>query len=295
MDYRYYSERVLGEISPRTEDISTEFWRGFVALVESRSRDGWFAERYPKHCFEAPLPVETDSDALGAAFSAHNPHIAWPFNSSEVPQVLDVLDAIEFFGSLVSKPQTRKYHDYGRHNHIISFDRDAGLAEYLAEINTMFRRCDHPYELDASGRVRRMGPPVLGEELAATVFNSGDPELDRILETARRKFLDPDHEIRQESLEKLWDAWERLKTLLPGDKKAGIKALLDMAVSEEKFRERIEHEAKELTDIGNTFMIRHSETDKVPLAVTEHIDYLFHRMFSMILMLLRMRVKNSPR
>jgi len=42
-----------------------------------------------------------------------------------------------------------------------------------------------------------------------------------------------------------------------------------------------------LTDIGNEFMIRHTETSTVPISQSHHVDYLFHRMFSMIRLLLR--------
>jgi hypothetical protein len=291
MGDRYYSERVLGDMPLETEEISATFWGGFVALIKSRSREGWFAERYPKHCFEAPLPVDTDSDALGAAFVAHNPRIPWPFDPNQHPPTLDVLDAVEFFAKSISKPVARTYHDYGRHNHILSFDRNGGVVEYVGEVNTMLRRCGHPYRTDGAGKVQRLGPTILRDELAATVFSSGDLELDRMLELARRNFLDPSLDIRRESLEKLWDAWERLKTLLPGDKKTSVKALLDLAIPEPTFRERVDREATELTSIGNAFMIRHSETNKVPIRESEHVDYLFHRMFSLVLMLLRIRAK----
>ena len=93
--------------------------------------------------------------------------------------------------------------------------------------------------------------------------------------------------MRRESLEKLWDAWERLKTVEGGkDKKAQTKNLLDKAASAE-MRERLEAEALELTEIGNRFMIRHTETDKVPITDLGHVDYLFHRMFSLIELLLK--------
>ena len=55
----------------------------------------------------------------------------------------------------------------------------------------------------------------------------------------------------------------------------------------EPFRTRLDQEARELTDIGNTFMIRHTETDKVPIVDSAHVDYLFHRMFSIIRLLLK--------
>ena len=134
----------------------------------------------------------------------------------------------------------------------------------------------------------RVAPVVVREALRSTVFRTGDADLDSLLDVARAKYLDPDVNIRKESLEKLWDAWERLKTIEPGkDKKESTKALLDKAGSEVAFRQVLEREANELTGIGNTFRIRHSETNKVPVKVSEHIDYLFHRTFSLIRLLLR--------
>ncbi len=283
----YFSERERGEVEREIQDISEAFWAGFVSFVEARSRDGWYAERYPLNCFEAPLPVETDAEGLGKAFTAHNPRVSWPLESEDIPATLDALDAVEFFGRIISMPARRVYHDYGRHNHITNFDRARGFDEYRTEVNTMLRRCGHPYEVNASGQIQRLGPPILRECLASAVFFSGDAELDRLLETARRKFKDPDINVRLEALEKLWDAWERLKTILPGDKKTSLKALLDASVAEPNLRDRVEREARELTDIGNNFMIRHSETGKVPIKETEHVDYLFHRLFALVIMILR--------
>lgn len=35
-------------------------------------------------------------------------------------------------------------------------------------------------------------------------------------------------------------------------------------------------------------MIRHTETDKVPIRGSDHVDYLFQRMFAIIRLLLKM-------
>ncbi|MFC0130687.1 hypothetical protein [Ralstonia solanacearum] len=42
----------------------------------------------------------------------------------------------------------------------------------------------------------------------------------------------------------------------------------------------------QLTEIGNKFMIRHTETDKVPIVESAQVDYLFHRMFAFIRLVL---------
>jgi hypothetical protein len=111
--------------------------------------------------------------------------------------------------------------------------------------------------------------------------------LDELLETARQKFLQPRPEVRKEALEKLWDAWERVKTLDHADKKTSVGLLLDAAAPEPGFRSLLESEARALTAIGNDFMIRHSEVGKTEIQRGTHVDYLFFRMFAMIHVLLK--------
>lgn len=88
------------------------------------------------------------------------------------------------------------------------------------------------------------------------------------------------------ALEKLWDAFERLKTVdVFGNKKQSANALLDNIASAE-FRTFTSTEMKSLTDLGNQFMIRHHETDKHQVPEDAQ-DYLFARMGSLIVFLLR--------
>jgi hypothetical protein len=135
------------------------------------------------------------------------------------------------------------------------------------------------YEL-VHGEVARIAPTGLQEALAQAVFKTGDNDLDRLLETAREKFLNKSLDVRKEALEKLW--------VEPGkDKKTQANALLDKVTTEPNLRARLETEAIELTEIGNKFMIRHTETTKTPITQSAHVDYLLHRMFSLIRLLLR--------
>lgn len=94
--------------------------------------------------------------------------------------------------------------------------------------------------------------------------------------------------VRKEGLEKLWDAWERLKTLEASeDKRRSVGILLDRTATEPNFRRLLEEEANYLTGVGNNFMIRHTEVSKTPIASQEQVDYLFHRMFALIRLILR--------
>lgn len=139
----------------------------------------------------------------------------------------------------------------------------------------------------------RVVPPVLFEAMG-TLPASGDTTLDTLLDDARLKFKDPSPKARSEATEKLWDAWERLKSLeVQGNKRLSVARLLDQCSPETEFRQLLEQEAQQLTAIGNKFHIRHFETDKVALASAAHNDYLFHRLFALIHLLLFSRSRDS--
>jgi hypothetical protein len=290
-DNSYFSESENPPPPRDRDDISSEFWRGFAGLISSLVNDGSFAESFPSPCYDTPLPMDCDRSALGSLFIGENPHMTWPLHTRQTPKTLQALDAVQFFYRHISRvtqryPHTSRSLGY-QHDHFTKFDRSAGQADYLRSVNTLFRRCRHPYELQTAGKIIRLVPPVLREELLPIIFNTGDSELDRLLNTSREKFMSPDAEIRSEGLEKLWDAWERLKTCFSSDKKISSAKLLERAVPEQNLRERIEEEAKSLTYIGNNFMIRHTETNKPRIERPEQVDYLYHRLFALIHLLLR--------
>lgn len=129
-------------------------------------------------------------------------------------------------------------------------------------------------------------PPVLFEAMG-TLPPSGDHILDALLGDACKKFKDAAPKSRAEGTEKLWDAWERLKSVeVQGDKRMSVARLLEQCSPEPTFRARLDAEARELTAIGNSFHIRHFETDKVSISLPEHNDYLFHRLFALMHLLL---------
>ncbi len=104
----------------------------------------------------------------------------------------------------------------------------------------------------------------------------------------------PRIEIRVESLEKIWDAFERLKTYYEENKKSSSERLVDL-VSENNslFSDVINDEFKALTKIGNSFQIRHFEQGKIKLDSNLHIDFLFYRMSCLIHLCLESLKKNN--
>jgi hypothetical protein len=227
----YFSERELGLTHRNKEKIDQVFWGGFTAIVQTCMNNGSLAERFPLNCLDAPIPIGSDEASIKLVFQAEFPVIKWPLNSSNLPDTLSVLDMVEFFYRDISKPTRKEYHPFYKHNHLLLFDQDSGKQQYLKDVNRLFRRNRLAFELQGDGKMVRLEPVVLREALASAVFQSEDQELNRLLKLAREKFRDPDVNIRREAVEKLWGAWERLKTLEPGpDKKKQIEALLARAI-----------------------------------------------------------------
>ena len=108
---------------------------------------------------------------------------------------------------------------------------------------------------------------------------TNDQELDSLINEAKDRFFIP--KDKQIALEKLWDAFERIKTYFGSNKRKSSSELVSITPDGFNF-EFIENEFKLLTKIGNEYRIRHHETDKIELKKSKHIDYLFFRMLSLI-------------
>ena len=214
--------------------------------------------------------------------------LLWPkqeVDPDNPPPDGQIFDVIEFTYEYVAAAMNPTFHSYMSHTHY-AYDQETGRDKFAQDVNRIFERNGVAFAL-VEGEVTRLAPAVIDDLLAQTIFRTGDADLDAMLEAARQKFLNRALDVRRESLEKLWDAWERLKTFEGSDKKKSIGVLLQKACAEPKLRDTLEEEAKCLTRIGNEFMIRHHETDKTPISADEHVDYLFHRLFALISLLLR--------
>jgi hypothetical protein len=116
-----------------------------------------------------------------------------------------------------------------------------------------------------------------------------DEELNKLIEEAKERFLSND---KPTGLEKLWDAYERLKTHFSNitinstekqkkkEKGKSAKKIVDI-ITENFDKDFIDNEFKALTTIGNSYRIRHSERGQRELT-SQHINYFFFRMMSLI-------------
>lgn len=282
---RLFSER-HGQGKPRTAEALDEPTKtGLLGVVSALIDQDAFGLTFPLKCPDGTANSGCDTQSLRAVMAGYG--LIWP-PSAQAGDVSDfqVFDVIEFSYEQVAQPQKGGWHDYYRHHHF-DYDQAQGRARFVETVNQIFERNGIAFELK-DGEIIRLVPGAIQASLATAIFNTGDRALDQMLEDARHKFTNKDLKVRQESLEELWDAWERLKTLEPGaDKKASVKALLDKGAGEPTFRQVLEDEAVRLTKVGNDFMIRHTEVGKVPVDTSIHVDYLFERLFSLVQLLLK--------
>jgi len=300
----YFTDREIGP-RPRIQDeIQLEAWGGIVSIINTLIMKGSFGSAFPDTCPDGGAIVGTNERLLVLAVKAEIPDLVqlkkepsvwgddgeteliridyWPLRPSLKPSTNTILDIIGFCYRHAAEANQLDWHSYYRHHHL-TFDQKNGQSEFRKNINIVFSRNGLAYELREDGHIIRIPPSPLDNLLKVAQFKTGDSELDSMLTTACNKYLTPDIELRRESLEKLWDAWERIKTVLSGkNKKSSAEKLLEKASQEDNFRRMLETEALELTRIGNEFQIRHSETNKIPVKTNEHIDYLFHRLFAII-------------
>ena len=111
-----------------------------------------------------------------------------------------------------------------------------------------------------------------------------DKELNKLIEEAKDRFLNRDD--KQVALEKLWAAFERLKTYFSElekngkDKKQSAIKLIDI-ISNDFDKDFLIDEFNKLTKIGNSYRIRHHEKNKRELS-SRHTNYFFFRMMTVI-------------
>lgn len=205
----YFSDRELGPRARIEQELTPPVWAGIVATVDSLQQSGSFGVRYPQSCLDGQAICGYDAQSLGRAVKAHLPGLDWPLQvdqeNSELysckripfaPATPLTLDLIEFVHDSIAQPILGIHHAFARHHHL-TFDQLAGQEAFRADINLLFARNGVAYELQFNGRISRVLPTVIGEELKRTQFQTGERTLDIFLEECRTKFSSRDPVIRR--------------------------------------------------------------------------------------------------
>ena len=297
----YYTER-HGMRRPvaKTYDISIEKYALLLHCCEKYYNN--LAWKYPAQCpdgqgccgldheqfrldlrYEIPTLYRDTADCIAVPTVHHN-----IFGSNDEEDEYDqfaLLDLIEFFAENVRDVVVGSFHSYFGHYHLTCQNSRNVCAQFRDEINDIFRKTGLLYELNTDLQVERivenssLTPAV--ESAIAAVKEAGAREL---LQEAILLHRSPYPADIRDAVEKLWDAYERLKTYYTTMNKAksAEKIVNDMAAGQAPYVTLFDTEFRALTKIGNDFRIRHHETDKVEITDVRYYDYFFNRCLSLI-------------
>lgn len=256
------------------------------------------AWKYPKECDDGLGCCGLDKDRLADEMKYEIPGLY--INDSrriDVPRIVatsfqngldDVefnpyalLDFIEFMYENVRDIVRNHFHPSRL---TILNSRDV-MIPFQTDINFCFLKTGLLYELKASGEVERViSHDVVTPDIVKSFLSIKEMGIRELLQEAIKLHRRHDPNAVRDSVEKLWDAFERMKTYYRdlGKKDSAKRIVADMTSGSEDYRMLIEEEFDKLTKIGNNFRIRHHETDKIEITDLRYYDYFFNRCVSLI-------------
>ncbi|MEG0857893.1 MAG: hypothetical protein RSG52_15620 [Terrisporobacter sp.] len=196
-----------------------------------------------------------------------------------------LLDLIEYFALNIKDICECWNNRYQNYKTIDCLKTSDIFENFKEEINEIFTEAGLLYELTDEKIIERIvenSPLTIEiENSFAKVHEVGTREL---LKDAVALYKTPNSTARQDSVEKIWDAFERLKTYYTelNKKQSAEKIVNDMSGGNSEFNDLFNDEFKLLTNIGNKYRIRHHETDKIDITDMRYYDYLFNRCLSLI-------------
>jgi len=146
------------------------------------------------------------------------------------------------------------------------------------EVNLIFQNHSFPFKL-AGGKIERANPIIKTNEFIR------EEGLKELIEHASSLYHSNNMSDKQIAVEKLWDAFERLKTYYGAgiEKKASILRIInEISDNDSNFKILFNEEFDKLTKIGNDYRIRHHEMNKINITDSNYYDYFFQRCFALI-------------
>ena len=197
---------------------------------------------------------------------------------------LALIDYIEFFAqNIMDIRVTWNNSKYRNFEYIDCLSTKNIRNNFRDEINNIFNLAGLTFELTANGNIERINECCsFVDEIQKDIEKVNEDGLEELLEEAVKLYKDPNPVSQKYAVEKIWDAFERLKTYYDVNKRQSADKLVNsMAKNNTYFLQVFINEFKVLTEIGNECRIRHHEIDKIEIS-EEYYDYLFQRCISLI-------------
>ena len=204
--------------------------------------------------------------------------------SEENYNQLALIDYIEFFAqNIMDIRVTWNNSTYRNFEYIDCLSTKYISNNFRDEINNIFNLAALTFELNENGNIERINEWYsFVDEIQKDIEKVNEDGLEKLLEEAVKLYKDPNPVSRKYAVEKLWDAFERLKTYYDANKiQSANKLVNSIAKDNDYFLQVFRNEFQALTEIGNKCRIRHHEIDKVEI-FEEYYDYFFHRCISLI-------------
>ena len=232
--------------------------------------------------YEVPTLYRDDADCIAVPTTIHN-----IFDGDHQPEYdqYALLDLIEFFAENVRDVVVGGFHSYWGHHHLTCQNSRNVCAQFRDEINSIFQKTGLLYSLNTNLQVERIVEnSPLTPEVEATIATVREPGTLELLQEAILLHRSPYPVDIRDATEKIWDAFERLKTYYTALNKrdSAAKIVNDMSGGQSDYAALFDTEFKALTTIGNSYRIRHHETDKIEINDIRYYDYFFNRCLSLI-------------
>ena len=275
---------------PKTYEIST---RAYGALLKCCSRYyEYLAWKYPIECPDGKGccgfdVYELHNDLwyeIPNLFRSYNGEICTPSDEDTYDQYA-LIDFIEFMAQNVRDIIRKNFHSFYSHNDIFFGESNAIATKFAKNINETFEKTHLAYQLTDNLQIERLEEAsILSDKIEQDIAQIKEPGLKDLLMEAIQKHKSPYPQDQKDAVEKIWDAFERMKTYYGNlSKKDSADAIIrDMANNREEYIDLFKTEFRSLTDIGNGFCIRHHETNKIDITDTRHYDYFFNRCLALI-------------
>lgn len=161
---------------------------------------------------------------------------------------------------------------------IESFNRHTTKSsQFRNEINVIFKLNNINVEL-RNGEVHSTSNKAIGLDDSTNINEAG---LEELIRTAEDLYNKGEYSY---AVEKIWDAFERIKTYYPtlDKKKSAEKIINDISYGNEHIKKMFDNEFKVLTDTGNSYRIRHHEINKIDISKELHYKYFYKRCLALI-------------
>lgn len=161
---------------------------------------------------------------------------------------------------------------------IESFNRHTRNSEtFENEINAIFKLNNINVEL-RGGEIHFSTNKTLLLDPSVKINEIGIEELIRVAEDLYSKGK------YSYAVEKIWDAFERIKTYYPtlGKKQSAEKIIDELSNGNNSIKSMFQAKFKNLTAIGNSYRIRHHETNTIDIKSDLHYKYFYKRCYSLI-------------